>query len=135
MIKVKSVIKLHIAIIFLCFFTVCSKDDQQQEQVSGQESAKTTDDSFTEGGEKIQKNSSFKPECRGEDSLNRIYSSIICEIGEPVCGTQHGSDELKAYCIDDNDNIMGPASCLLEKDGLPLIGMERLSDAIFCSPL
>ena len=59
-------------------------------------------------GAKIQKNSSFKPHCEEKDHLS---SQILCNVGKPSCGTRPGSGELVAYCINDDDRILGQAMC------------------------
>ena len=52
-----------------------------------------------EEGNKIQKNSAFKPACQSS-------KTVTCNTGNPACGTEPGAGELKIYCIDENDIIL-----------------------------
>lgn len=51
---------------------------------------------------KIQKNSAFTPDCDG--------GPIVCQSGNPACGTKPGSGDLKVYCIDTDDTILETAA-------------------------
>ena len=59
---------------------------------------------------KIQKNSNFRPAC-GDVKLGYV-KSWCSSGGEPACGTESGSGNLRVYCIDKDDTILkGKASC------------------------
>ena len=56
---------------------------------------------------KIQKTSEFKPICE--------EGSLTCEKGKSsACGTEPGSGEVTAYCIDKNDIILAKTKCKVE---------------------
>lgn len=50
-------------------------------------------------GDKIQKNSDYRPACSNGSLASCIKSN-------PACGTESGSGEIKIYCIDDDDTIL-----------------------------
>ena len=58
----------------------------------------------------IQKNSAFAPECEGSGHEVKCPSQRLLE-GSPACGTESGSGDLLAYCINENDQILGRAQC------------------------
>ena len=61
---------------------------------------------------KIQKNSAFVPVC-GDTVI------AWCDGDNPACGTVRGSGNLKAYCIDEDDTVLGEASCFNKDLGQP----------------
>ena len=54
--------------------------------------------------EKIQKNTTFEPECTNEYS--DPVTPTCTDEGVVACGTTPGKTAVKAYCIDSNDNIL-----------------------------
>ena len=79
---ITSLILISLFFISGCKYKKDGKEDQEKEE-----------------GNKIQKNSAFKPACQSSNT-------VICNTGSPACGTEPGAGELKIYCIDENDIIL-----------------------------
>ena len=93
-----------LVLLLVLFSTSCGifkRDGKAEDAPSGSEKPKHTESEKP----KIQKNSAFSPRCHEGDG----YAE--CDDGNPACGTQPGSGELRVYCIDTDDSILGTASC------------------------
>ena len=70
----------------------------------------------TAGKSEIQKSNEYQPVCEQPSQVPSY--EVKCSSGQPICGTRSGSDDIKVYCIDENNEILTEkVSCCTSHDG------------------
>ncbi len=103
-----------IPLLLLVFLISCNQAEKKMEEQN--QLLKQILEQVQSSQLKLQKNSTFTPECTESLlSTRSYYGSPKCPVGtEPACGTISGSGEMNVYCINLNDIITATEPTCIE---------------------